>query len=203
MNAHATAAKSPDPSLLNSDSRSVLQARAAHELFFAVVGPVGAGSSHVARHLVRCLQEAKLEGAPFSCVPLKASDVIRASYDAAEQVEVEKLTPLKRKEAFQERGDKLRLKDHAAIAASLIGRIAAARAEAQGSVFRRDAPVEPDGNPRAYVIDSLKHPAEVKLLRSLYGDAFVLIGVVCSPPALKRRLADALFTKVERNRPAN
>jgi hypothetical protein len=53
MNAQAVAAKSPDPSLPNSDSRAVVRARAAHELFFAVVGPVGAGSSHVARHLVR------------------------------------------------------------------------------------------------------------------------------------------------------
>jgi hypothetical protein len=126
MNAQAAVAKSPDPSLPNSDSRAVVRARAAHELFFAVVGPVGAGSSHVARHLVRCLQEAKLEGAPFACIPLKASEVIRASYDAAEHAEVEKLNPLKRKVALQERGDALRLKDHAAIAASLIGRIAAA-----------------------------------------------------------------------------
>jgi deoxycytidylate deaminase len=203
MNAQAGTAKSPDPSLPNSDSRAVVRACAAHELFFAVVGPVGAGSSHVARHLVRCLQEAKLEGAPFVCITLKASEVIRASYDAAEQADVEKLTPLKRKVALQERGDALRLKDHAAIAASLIGRIAAARADAQGAVFTGDAPVEPDGSPRAYVIDSLKHPAEVKLLKSLYGEAFVLIGVVCSPPALKRRLANALFTGVERNRPAN
>lgn len=183
-----------------SDSRGLLLSRAAHELFFAVVGPVGAGSSHVARNLVRCLKEAKLAGMPFTCEdPLKASDVIRASYGATDLAEVEKLSPLKRKEAFQEKGDALRLHDHAAIAASLIRRIAEARARAQNSVFNGNAPVAPDGRPRAYVVDSLKHPAEAKLLRALYGDAFVLIGVVCSPPTRRRRLADTLFTGRERD----
>jgi deoxycytidylate deaminase len=134
---------------------------------------------------------------------LKAGDVIRESLEADQAAVLGRLSPLDKKVAMQERGDKLRLKDHAAIAASLVTKIAEARARAQGTIFSRDAPVEPDGAPRAYVIDSLKHPAEVKLLRRLYGDAFVLIGVVCSPPVLETRLADAMFTGVERHRPPN
>lgn len=204
MSAHAAVAKPTGPKVSAADSRSLLRTRAAHELFFAVVGPVGAGSSHVARQLTRCLKEAKLGGTQFTCAMLKASDVIRASYSSeGEQHGAKMLSPLKRKVAMQEKGDALRINDHAAIAASLVGKIAEARARAQGAVFTRDAPVEPDGNPRAYIIDSLKHPAEVRLLRRLYGDAFVLIGVVCSPPALERRLSNALFTGVERTRPEN
>src|SRR5262249_38581290 len=40
-------------------------------------------------------------------------------------------------------------------------------------------PVMPDGARRAYILDSVRHPAEVHLLRDLYKAAFALLGVVC------------------------
>ena len=187
------------------DTRSVMRSKASRELFFAVVGPVGAGSSHVARQLARCLKEAAHDSARFSCQTIKASDAIRGSYPEHEPFEaaMASCSPLQRKIAMQERGDALRERDHAAIAATAVRYIAEARARAQGMPFIPGEPVPPDGNPRAYVIDSLKHPAEVKLLRRLYGDAFILIGVVCSPPVLEERLANAMFTSVDRRRPHN
>lgn len=42
----------------------------------------------------------------------------------------------------------------------------------------------------AYVIDSLKNPAEVELLRTVFGRAFCMIGVVANEAVQKRRLAD-------------
>ena len=182
-----------------------MRSKSTHELFFAVVGPVGAGSSHVARQLVRCLKEASHDNAGFSCETIKASDAIRSSYTEPETFEAAMtgLSPLQKKIAMQERGDALRENDHAALAATAVRYIAEARARAQGMPFTPGEPVPPDGSPRAYVIDSFKHPAEVKLLRRLYGDAFILIGVVCSPPVLETRLANAMFTSVERNRPHN
>ena len=187
-----------------SDSQGLLKSRAANELFFAVVGPVGAGSSHVARQLERCLKDCKLNDRPFTCETVKASDVIRDACETqAVREGVQSLPPLQRKVAMQERGDALRKRDHAAIAASAITRIAAKRADAQGVAFTAGKPVEPDGAPRAYIIDSLKHPAEAGLLRRLYGEAFVLIGVVCSPPVLRERLSNALFNGVERPLPRN
>jgi deoxycytidylate deaminase len=205
VSANSAAERRPKGGISELDARGIIRSRAAHELFFAVVGPVGAGSSHVARQLERCLADSKLRGVPFTCTTVKASDAIRASYGSREASEaaLDRLSPLERKVAMQERGDSLRLNDHAAIAAHAVGGIAAARAKAQGRAFEPGEPVEPDGNPRAYIIDSLKHPAEVKLLRRLYGEAFVLIGVVCSPPVLKERLADALFNRVDRHRPTN
>ncbi len=186
------------------DSQGLLKSRAANELFFAVVGPVGAGSSHVARQLERCLKDCKLNDRPFTCETVKASDVIRDACETqAVREGVQSLPPLQRKVAMQERGDALRKRDHAAIAASAITRIAAKRADAQGVAFTAGKPVEPDGAPRAYIIDSLKHPAEAGLLRRLYGEAFVLIGVVCSPPVLRERLSNALFNGVERPLPRN
>jgi len=46
-----------------------------------------------------------------------------------------------------------------------------------------------DANQRfIYVLDSIKHPGEVDLLRHVYGDGFCLIGVGCRPDIRKKRL---------------
>jgi hypothetical protein len=73
------AEKLPQSDAPNSaaDSRAVIKRRAAHELFFAVVGPVGAGSSHVARQLERCIKSTRLDEVPFSCEIIKAGEAIR------------------------------------------------------------------------------------------------------------------------------
>ena len=39
--------------------------------------------------------------------------------------------------------------------------------------------VQPDGTRRAYILNSIRHPAEVELLRHIYQDSFVLVGIVC------------------------
>lgn len=40
----------------------------------------------------------------------------------------------------------------------------------------------------AHIIDSLKHPDEVTLLRSVYSNMFYLFGVLCAHPTRKHRL---------------
>ena len=57
----------------------------------------------------------------------------------------------------------------------------------------RRAPL-PKGSGRAYVIDSLKHPDEVELLRSIYGPAFVAIAVFASSDARRKYLEDQART---------
>ncbi len=41
---------------------------------------------------------------------------------------------------------------------------------------------------KAFILDQLKHPEEVYRLRSIYGDAFHLVGIYCSEPVRRRRL---------------
>ena len=79
---------------------------------------------------------------------------------------------------YQDAGDELRKDDLAAVARGAVALIRRERASLQGGVAEREKPVVPDGKPRAFVIDSIRHPAEVGLLRRIYGDAFVLVGVV-------------------------
>lgn len=69
--------------------------------------------------------------------------------------------------------------DYAIVAQALIQRVRLARAAKRGIEDLGDDPIPPDGTRRAYILDSIRHPSEVELLRRIYQDAFVLIGVVC------------------------
>ena len=64
----------------------------------------------------------------------------------------------------------------------------------QGKAFSGD-PVEPDGKHRAYIVDSLRHPAEVSILREVYQDAFTLLGIVCDPAKREKRIRENFFDR--------
>jgi deoxycytidylate deaminase len=57
-----------------------------------------------------------------------------------------------------------------------------------GHVEGAPMPMELDRKRRAYVIDSLRHPQEANLLRRLYQDAFIQIGIVCEESKRRSRL---------------
>jgi deoxycytidylate deaminase len=78
--------------------------------------------------------------------------------------------------------------DNSAVALGLIIEIQRTRAEKVGVPFELGKEVLPNGTPRAYVLDSIRHSAEVHLLRQVYGDAFVLIGVVCDQSKREERM---------------
>jgi deoxycytidylate deaminase len=171
------------------DSRTAVLEHAANELVVAVVGHVGSGTSTVADALQRLLESAGLAGGRYDVVILKARDVIQAWAEASSrQIPTTGRHDLEAVEAFQDLGDEMRYttKDNAAVAKGLIGRIRRTRAEKTGVGDPGDAPVKPDGKKRTYILDSIRHPAEVDLLRHVYQDAFVLIGVVCEE---ERRLS--------------
>ena len=70
--------------------------------------------------------------------------------------------------------------DHAAVALSFVNALRRTRAVAVKVEVTPGTPVLPDGKKRAYILDSIRHPAEVQLLRTVYQNAFVLLGVVCA-----------------------
>src|SRR5262249_34114148 len=55
------------------------------------------------------------------------------------------------------------------------------------------------GQRRAYILDSIRHPAEVELLRNVYQSAFVLIGIVCDEEVRLRRIQQKYSDAGERN----
>lgn len=165
-------------------SRLVVRNNASNELIIAVVGHVGSGTTRISGLLAEKLG-AQTIGIPgsterknFAVKPLKASDVIKAwARKHGEPLPDYKKDDLNRAQALQDFGDKMRAEDKAAIARALIKSIHKYRQEqldAEGDGLKL-----PDGQPRAYIIDCLRHPAEVQLLRGVYQSAFAVIGVVC------------------------
>ena len=143
--------------------------RQSNELIIAVCGPLGSGHGFVVDHLRRCLS-----GLSYSVVDVKLSKLIQeksdtASYDEADGPE--------RYTSLQDAGNELREKHGNQVLAEL----AIAEIAIQRTTEHPNANVGefvPDR--RAYIIDQLKTPHEVSLLREVYGNLFYLVGVVAS-----------------------
>lgn len=193
-------AAQPDADASGESSQSLLGRSRANELFIAVVGPAGAGAGRAAEIIRGYLQAESVAGQPYEVHIVKASAAIKAwARGAGRNVAPDGARKtLQGIVDMQDHGDAMRLatKDNAAVARGVIARIHEIRAE-----YSSDPSGEPDGKPRAYVIDSLRHPAEAHLLRRLYQDAFTLVGVVCAPEERERRLKAELFDFKDRRLP--
>lgn len=175
----------------SSDAQEMVAEQVSNEIVFAVVGHVGSGNTKVAEALQDILKAQTVGNDIFAVSIIKARTVIeegmRKRGTPLGETEGKKLTDVIK---YQDAGDKLRENDHAAIALGAVALIRKMRAEMQGSVAQPEKPVVPDGKPRAFIIDSLRHPAEVGLLRRIYGDGFVLIGVVCEQEERRKRISE-------------
>ena len=168
-------------------SRARVRSHESNELFFAVVGHVGSGTTLIAQQL-----DALLKGLGYESRVLKARDEITSWAEATGRT-VPKLPvgSLEGVEQLQDLGDQMRgAGDHAAVATALALRIRATRASYLNKDPNNVEPIMPDGTKRAYILDSLRHPEEVRLLQKLYGGAFMLIGVVCTEDIRRQRLVD-------------
>jgi deoxycytidylate deaminase len=163
-------------------SQHILSGEIAHELVFAVVGHVGSGTTETAKLLKAALEAGELPGGPYEVTHLKAREEILAWAEQHGK-------PLPKHEpakidyviSLQDLGDQMReAGDHAAVACAMARRVRRVRATKQGKPDLADGEaVIPDGKRRAYILDSIRHPTEVQLLRNVYQAAFTLVGVVC------------------------
>jgi len=158
----------------------------ANELVFAVVGPVGSGTSWVASSLAGVLKNPTYG---MDVHIIKASDVISSYIHRTIGVPLDTSSTYAKVTALQDAGDSMREGDPAAVAVELITAIKSTR-NAQhkaDEIVKSIAPAD-KATRRAYIIDSLKHPAEVELLRAIYQESFCLIGVVCQEKIREDRL---------------
>lgn len=155
------------------NSNQVIKSLITNELIFAVVGPAGSGTSWVADALAAQIKNYKSNAEIHR---IKASTSIKRWADKNEQ-EINSGKRLNIAISYQDVGDEIRKKDSAGVAVEIITDIK----EKRDSVDKTD-------KFNIFIIDSLKHPAEVALLRSVYQDAFCLIGVVCSEDERINRL---------------
>ncbi len=182
-------------------SQQLFKNSSANELFIGVVGPAGAGAGTAANALKRFLEEIESDGGyNYEVHIVKASNAI-ASWAAKNGKEVPARTGRKSiddRVGMQNLGDEFRkvTGDNGAVMRGVIEEIRKRRSESSGLSVG-----EIDGKPRAFIIKSLRHPAEAHLLRRLYQDAFTLIGVVCEPGQRRKRLLDVLYDLKDRRKP--
>jgi deoxycytidylate deaminase len=177
------------------DSRAVILDNASCELVFAVVGYAGSGTTYIANALADRLAKPGPGERSFDVTIIKAREMITAwAQRTGRPLPVQERT-LKYVDALQNLGDEMRSavtadgsEDHAAVARALALRIRKTRAQKTNVPSDSTDPVLPDGTFRAYILDSIRHPAEVEFLRRLYGDAFILIGIVCEGSKRQARI---------------
>lgn len=167
-------AESPSPAK-SGELIKQLQESQTKEIVFAVVGYAGSGTSFVAHKL-----KAYLTNQGYSPFEIKARDVLDEYAKTANlQIPQHDLPPILRTIEYQKIGDHLRLKysEYGAVAAYMIRDINKQRDSKGGETSKN-----------VYILDSLKHPHEVDLLRHVYGNGFYLIGVGCRPDIRTARL---------------
>lgn len=146
-----------------------------NDLVFAVTGHAGAGATWVAAELAE-----KLKVAGYVPRTIKMSRLIeRALEKLGEPLDLD-VDRLLRSERLQDGGDRLREGHGKTFVAGLGIREVWSQ--------REQARLANDPGPLAFVLDSLKHPEEERALRSVYGNGFYLISVVCHPDIRRRRL---------------
>ncbi|WP_051610282.1 anti-phage dCTP deaminase [Marinospirillum insulare] len=180
----------------NQNSTELLSQLKSNEKFVAVVGPAGAGSGTAAKILASILQ-----GEGYETEIIKVSVLIndfvaskgKAAPRAAGHKNIDDVTTMQDLGDSIRKGEEYELKeDHAAVARLVIKKIKELRETKQSSVDI--SPVENDAN-RAFIIDSLRHPAEAVLLREVYKELFTLIGVVCNPEERSKRIKSKLIPR--------
>ena len=132
------------------------------ELVFGLVGPVGTRISDLKKSLIETLK-----GFNYSTVDIHVSDLLRHFKEWVDESDSTTCTRIEHRQkiglAFRSR-----MSDGAALARAAIAKIREERAKISGST---DSPAVD----HAFVLDQLKHPAEVALLREVYGASFLLI----------------------------
>lgn len=169
---HKTSDSSKDSSS-NDDIQKKIQERRSRELVIGLCGAIGSGVKALKETLIH-----SLESSGYEVEHIRISDIIAKKTNTF----ISSLVGANRYITLQDLGDQLRSKHRTSIlAACAIEEIALARAvfcadeanseETDGSVVKTTKKI-------AYVIDQLKHPDEVKLLRSVYPRNFYLLGLI-------------------------
>jgi dephospho-CoA kinase len=161
-----------------------LKDRLTEELVIAVVGPVGSGCSTTSEMIGEVLRDEYSYAVSY----YKLSDYIGPNAKLAKETIPAILTPAERVEKLQSVGNKLRkICGNSYLAAKAIEQIAKMR-DAEGIGKTADGVDVPKKLRNVHVIDSVKQPDELRLLRQTYGDIFWLVGVFAPLSVRTQRL---------------
>lgn len=162
------------------------------ELFIGLVGAVGINTEQV-----RVAVEAALE--PFGFVTEEVSLIRNLAHIEGFGEHFEgKADTFERYQGKMNAGDAYReaMEDRAALAALAVADLHYRRVEASTAVQEGGSQLDQFGADvwprRAFIFKSLKTPDEVALLRAIYGDSFILVGLVADPDYRQQQLAERI-----------
>jgi len=164
--------------------------RESKELIIAFAGPIGSGAK-----IVREQVEQVLQTAGYIVHVIKVSEYLKevlersiAKNNSGTQVHS---SGMERYKQMQNTGNDLRKVQTDILAEYAIKTIA----EIRTSDIPEDVDIDSYNPPRtAYLIDQLKHPDEVSLLRTVYGNLFFQFGVLSSSSRRQARLGEEGIT---------
>ncbi len=159
--------------------------RRTQELVIALVGPVASGCTK-AKEILTCTLESQYG---YTVFPHKSSDLISSSAKLISEIIGSGLKGSDRVSRYQSVGNALRKKFGGNyLAAKIIECIHAIREDKGFKAAKQGDAKVPQSLRHAHIIDSLKHPAELNLLRETYGDIFWVFGVFAPEDIRKERL---------------
>lgn len=171
--------KKTDGTLSDETPREQMKGRESKELVIAFSGPIGSGVGNVKNSLSNILK-----GAGYVVEVIKVSEYLKSVLeDNKLEIEYDEIyeSGAERYFQMQDAGNKLRESHPDILAEYAIQKILHTRT----GKLPEDQSVLRELPPRTvYIIDQLKHPNEVSLLRTVYGNLFYLIGVLS--PSSKR-----------------
>ena len=169
-----------------------IEDRHTDELVFAVVGPVGSGATKSAELLKSILTEKY----GYDVHYIRVSGLIAEFARVVEDRVSADLSRHARTAKLQEVGNKFRARfGEIYLAQKCVEKIAVHRVE--DGYDKIGDQLVPKPRRLVHVIDSLKNPAEVSLLRQVYGDTFWLFGIFAPEDIRKERLLNMGFDEVE------
>ncbi|WP_374626173.1 anti-phage dCTP deaminase [Pandoraea sp.] len=164
-----------------------LKERYTDELVIALVGPVGSGCTTVATLLADTFQREYA----YAVERYRMSDYIGEYANLVDESVDPNLQGSERVRHLQKVGDKLRKTfDPGYLAAKVIEKIAEVRAQV-GTAQTAEGLDVAISQRRVHIIDSLKNPSELQLLRRTYGNMLWVFGVFAPESVRKERLVHA------------
>ncbi len=173
-----------------------LERRLSEQIIIAFCGPIGSNIKAASKAVEDALRKFKYE-----VVRIKVSDLIIENSEKISESIGYKI-PLKKEElkganryfALQNAGNELRKQYGHSILGELIiksinhDRVSRARKGETSSDNVIELADIKSSHRVAYLIDSLKHPAEVEILRAVYRNSFYLLGILCVEDVRVERL---------------
>ncbi|MGI2258641.1 anti-phage dCTP deaminase [Shewanella sp. GXUN23E] len=151
-----------------------IDSRRSQELVIGLCGAIGSGVKSLKNTLI-----GTLTSFGYEVKHIRVSKLIIDKQDASKRPNLNALKGAKRYTELQDLGDQLRMQhENHILACCAVTEISYRREEAHNKSAEVDGNVEKPSVKIAYIVDQLKHPSEVEILRKVYPKNFFLFGLI-------------------------